>query len=129
VQEIADIILDFHFDFPANRKRTPDPVSMQCSSQVFECRVFPTAGQLFPSDGGGRYAEYCYRADGRLAELRSEADASAVCDDAYFRCQLTLPREWFYLLSGKIINVIHDDQRLLKSEKTNLSFQPNRSNI
>jgi hypothetical protein len=74
------------------------------------------------SDGGDSYAEYCYRADGHLAKLRSEANASAVCDDAYFRCQLTLPREWFYLRSGKIINVIHDDQRLLKSEKTNLSL-------
>jgi hypothetical protein len=74
------------------------------------------------SDGGYRYAEYCYRADGHLAELRSEADASAVCDDAYFRCQLVLPREWFYLPGGKIINLIHDDQRLLKSEKTNLSL-------
>jgi hypothetical protein len=74
------------------------------------------------SDGGGRYAEYCYRGDGHLAKLRSEADASPVCDDAYFRCQLTLPREWFYLPGGKIVNVIHDDQRLLKSEKTNLSL-------
>ncbi len=74
------------------------------------------------SDSGDRYAEYCYRADGHLAELRSEADASAVCDDAYFRCHLTLPREWFYLPRGKIVNVIHDDQRLLKSEKTNLSL-------
>ena len=71
---------------------------------------------------GGRYAEYCFRADGHLAQLRSEADASTVCDDAYFRCQLTLPREWFYLTTGKIINVIHDDQRPLKSEKTNLSL-------
>ena len=35
---------------------------------------------------GGRYAEYCFRANGHLAKLRSEADASAVCDDAYFRC-------------------------------------------
>ena len=74
------------------------------------------------SDGGDRYADYCYRADGHLAELRSGVEASAVCDDAYFRCQLTLPREWFYLPGGKIINVIHDDQRLLKSEKTNLSL-------
>jgi hypothetical protein len=74
------------------------------------------------SDGGHYYADYCYRTDGRLAELRSGADASAVCDDAYFRCQLTLPREWFYLPSGRIVNEIHDDQRLLKSEKTNLSL-------
>ena len=71
---------------------------------------------------GGRYAEYCYRGDGHLALLRSQADASAVCDDAYFRCHLTLPREWFYLPTGKIVNVIHGDQRLLKSEKTNLSL-------
>jgi hypothetical protein len=71
---------------------------------------------------GGRYAEYCFRADGHLAELQSGADVSAVCDDAYFRCQLTLPREWLYLPTGKIVNVIHDDQRPLKSEKTNLSL-------
>ncbi len=71
---------------------------------------------------GGRYAEYCFQADGHLAELRSEADPSAVCNDAYFRCQLILPRVWFYLPRGKIINVIHDDQRPLKSEKTNLSL-------
>lgn len=71
---------------------------------------------------GGRYAEYCYRADGHLAKLQSEADASAVCDHAYFRCQLTLPREWFYLPTGKIVTIIHDDQRPFKSEKTNLSL-------
>jgi hypothetical protein len=71
---------------------------------------------------GGRYAEYCYRADGHLAKLQSEADASAVCDDAYFRCQLTLPREWFYLPTGKIVTIIHDDQRPFKSEKTTLSL-------
>ena len=71
---------------------------------------------------GGRYAEYCYRADGHLAKLQSEGDASAVCDDAYFRCQLTLPREWFYLPKGKIVILVNDDQRLLKSEKTTLSL-------
>ena len=71
---------------------------------------------------GGRYTEYCYRADGHLAKLQSEADTSAVCDDAYFRCQLTLPREWFYLTTGKIVNIIHDDQRPFKSEKTTLSL-------
>jgi hypothetical protein len=76
------------------------------------------------SDGGGRYAEYCYRADGHLAELRSEVEASSVCDDNYFRCQLTLPREQFYLPNGKIINVIREDQRLLKSEKTQVSLSP-----
>jgi hypothetical protein len=74
------------------------------------------------SHGDDRYADYCYRADGHLAKLRSEASNGAVCDDAYFRCQLTLPREWFYLPSGKIVNLIYDDQRLLKSEKTNLSL-------
>jgi hypothetical protein len=76
------------------------------------------------SDGGGRYAEYCYRADGHLAELRSGVEASAICDDNYFRCQLTLPIEQFYLPNGKIISVIHDDQRLLKSEKTQVSLSP-----
>lgn len=76
------------------------------------------------SDGGNRYAEYCYRADGRLAELRSRVEASTVCDDAYFRCQLTLPRDQFYLPKGKIINVIQDDQRPLKSEKTEVSLSP-----
>ena len=75
-------------------------------------------------DGGGRYAEYCYRADGHLAELRSGVEASAICDDNYFRCQLTLPIEQFYLPNGKIISVIHDDQRLLKSEKTQVSLSP-----
>jgi hypothetical protein len=75
-------------------------------------------------DGGGRYAEYCYRADGHLVELRSGVEASAVCDDNYFRCQLTLPIEQFYLPNGKIISVIHDDQRLLKSEKTQVSLSP-----
>ena len=75
---------------------------------------------------GRRHAEYCFRGDGNLARLQSEADASAVCDDAYFRCQLTLPREWLYLPTGKIVSVFYDDQRLLKSEKTNLSlsFKP-----
>jgi hypothetical protein len=76
------------------------------------------------SDGGDRYAEYCYRADGHLAELRSGVEASTVCDDNYFRCQLTLPREQFYLPNGKIITVIREDQRLLKSEKTQVSLSP-----
>jgi hypothetical protein len=76
------------------------------------------------TDGGGRYAEYCYRADGHLAELRSGVEASTVCDDNYFRCQLSLPREQFYLPNAKIINVIQDDQRLLKSEKTQVSLSP-----
>ena len=76
------------------------------------------------SDGGDRYAEYCYRADGHLAELRSGVEPSVVCDDNYFRCQLALPREQFYLPNGKIINVIQDDQRLLKSEKTQVSLSP-----
>jgi hypothetical protein len=76
------------------------------------------------SDGGDRYGEYCYRADGHLAELRSGVEASAVCDDNYFRCQLTLPREQFYLPNGKIITVIRADQRLLKSEKTQVSLSP-----
>jgi len=34
---------NFHFDFPTDRKRTPNPFSLQCSSQVFEGRVFPMA--------------------------------------------------------------------------------------
>jgi len=83
--------------------------------------VFPLKNN---DDGGDRYADYCYRADGHLAELQSGVEASAVCDDAYFRCQLTLPRDWFYLPRGKIINVIRDDQRPLKSEKTILSLSP-----
>jgi hypothetical protein len=74
------------------------------------------------SDGGDRYADYCFRADGHLAKLRSGVEASAVCDDAYFRCHLTLPTERFYLPSGEIINVIQDDRRLLKSERTNVSL-------
>jgi hypothetical protein len=76
------------------------------------------------SDGADRYAEYCYRADGHLAELRSGVEPSALCDDNYFRCQLALPREQFYLPSGKIINVMQDDQRPLKSEETQVSFSP-----
>ena len=74
------------------------------------------------SDSVGYYADYCYRADGHLVNLRSEADGFAVCDDAYLRCQLILPREWFYLPNGRTVNLIHDDQRTLKSEKTNLSL-------
>ena len=76
------------------------------------------------SDGGDRYAEYCYRADGYLAELRSGVELATVCDDNYFRCQLSLPRKQFYLPNGKIINVIQDHQRLLKSEKTQVFLSP-----
>src|ERR1700688_3359212 len=36
-------IRDFHFDFPGDREHTLTPLSMQCSSQVFECSAFPTA--------------------------------------------------------------------------------------
>jgi hypothetical protein len=74
------------------------------------------------SDGGARHADYCYRADGHLAHLRSEAGNSAVCDNAQFHCQLTLAREWFYLPKGQVVTIIFDDQRLLKSEKTSISF-------
>jgi len=75
-------------------------------------------------DGGDRYADYCYRADGDLAKVRSTVEVSAVCDDAYFRCQLTLPREWFYLPNGRTVDLIYDDKRPLKSEQTNLSLSP-----
>jgi hypothetical protein len=74
------------------------------------------------SDGSARHADYCYRGDGRLAHLRSEAETSAVCDDAHYHCQLTLAREWFYLPKERVISVIFDDQRLLKSEKTSISL-------
>jgi hypothetical protein len=76
------------------------------------------------SDGGDRYADYCYRADGHLAELRSGVAPSTVCDDNYFRCQVALPRDQFYLANGKIMNVVQDDRRLLKSEQTQVSFSP-----
>src|ERR1035437_7399032 len=34
---------DFHSDFPADRQYTPNPINMQCSSRIPECRAFPTA--------------------------------------------------------------------------------------
>lgn len=74
------------------------------------------------NDGGARNADYCYRTDGHLAYLRSEAKPSAVCDGAYFRCQLTLAREWLYLPKGQIVSVMFDDPRPLKSERTTFSL-------
>ena len=40
VLEEGRLIWHFPFHFPADRYRTPDRLSMQCSSQVVECRAF-----------------------------------------------------------------------------------------
>ena len=50
---------------------------------------------------GGRYAEYCYRADGQLAKLQSEADASAVCDDVTFAASSRFRESGFIYPQGK----------------------------
>jgi len=72
---------------------------------------------------GPSYADYCYQQDGKLAQLASVPQTQTVCDDAYFRCRLTLWMEWLYLPDGRKLQVVNGmDNRLLKSEQTYYSF-------
>jgi hypothetical protein len=79
----------------------------------------------FKNNGNGSYshADYCYRADGMLAKVHSAPEVQSDCDDAYFRCELSLGWDWIYPPKGKVIHILHTDQRFLKSEQTSYSLQ------
>ena len=79
---------------------------------------FKTSG-----DSSYSHADYCYRADGTLAMVHSAPEVQSDCDDAYFRCELSLGWDWIYPPKGKVIQILHTDQRLFKSEKTSYSLQ------
>jgi hypothetical protein len=42
------------------------------------------------TDDGRSYADYCYRPDGRLAQLRSVPAVETKCDASLFHCELTV---------------------------------------
>jgi hypothetical protein len=74
-------------------------------------------------NAGYSHADYCYQADGKLAMVSTPLQSD--CDDAYFRCEFNLGPDWIYPPNGKVIRILHPDQRLLKSEKTSYLFQTN----
>jgi hypothetical protein len=74
-------------------------------------------------DSSYSHADYCYRADGMLAMVHSAPEVQSDCDDAYFRCELSLGWDWIYPPKGKVIHILHTDQRFLKSEQTSYSLQ------
>jgi hypothetical protein len=96
-------------------------------------------------DNPQRFAEYCYRADGTLARIRSIPEVWKDCDKSHLRCHFTFAEEGLYLPSGRAIkgpseaiqssflaglansettgrNSGDFDLRPLKSEETSVSF-------
>jgi len=92
-----------------------------------------------------RFAEYCYRADGTIARIRSIPEVWKDCDKSYLRCHVTFAEEGLYLPTGRAIKgpsaaiqssflggLAHSDMtgrnsgdsdwRPLKSEETSVSF-------
>ena len=75
-------------------------------------------------DEPSAYASYCYTPEGKLARLVSGPRVRETCDDAYFRCELTLGISSFYSAEGRLIATMMSgsDPRVLKSERTSISW-------
>jgi hypothetical protein len=50
-----------------------------------------------------RFAEYCYRADGTIARIRSIPEVWKDCDKSHLRCHFTFAEEGLYLPNGRAI--------------------------
>jgi hypothetical protein len=78
------------FSSPAEWKRagTPTPLALAWKQDGNVVRVaITTENSAEPQQP---YSDYCYRADGSLAMLRSMPERRVDCDAAHFQCHITL---------------------------------------
>jgi hypothetical protein len=111
----------------------PKPVALVWYNRAQVVRVAITN-----SDDGHSYTDYCYRADGSLAELRSVPAVENNCDKSLFHCDVTFSGGWLYpprriLTQGHTPAAEQFWERgplefflltMLKPEKSTFSFAP-----
>ena len=77
----------------------PKPLALVWYKDSKVVRVTMTAGR----GGGGRsYADYCYRPDGSLAQLRSVPEVQTNCDQSLFHCDVTVRGVQLYPQKGML---------------------------